>query len=308
MGEGDETRVPRRKKKLLLFVVDAKIVFGEAGGFRAQSGSFSADPNIMTTTTSSFIEPLTANLLTPSGDAAGGGLTSRDGHGQDEGDEGLVGSSNANNPLIKKKPFSNNNHNNNTMIPSASSTMGTTADPVRIFPAKYHLTTEVILPICVSLATFLVGFTVIVTNNPAGYGVVFLSMSFLSGVFAWHTNRTYKRAHETAVFEGRIQEGLFVFPTKDVVVRFNSPTSRVNMEFPAGSISLAQGNDHVGILYLLYTDEDYAKRTFNVDCSRLTDRPSYIARSLNEVLEISRTTSSSSSSVPVPLFGEVSSV
>jgi len=239
-------------------------------------------------------QPLTANLLSnSSGDAAGGKPMS-----EEEFSSSSTSSSSSSPAPGQKKGF-----NVSSSSGTGTGTAPTTADPIRIFPAKYHLTREVLVPIGVSLFLALVAFLIFVTNNSVGVGVVFLAMSGLSGAFAWRTDRSQRRGYETAVFEGRIQEGLFVFPTKDVVVRFNSPTARLNMEFPAGSVSLAQGNDQVGILYILYTDEDYAKRTFNVDCSRLTDRPSYVARALNEVLGISRPAPTGSSARDI-MFGE----
>ena len=76
-------------------------------------------------------------------------------------------------------------------------------------------------------------------------------------------------------------QGVFVFPSGDVVVRFNQLFKQVEREFPSDRITLAKGSDRDGILWILYSDLSGRKHTYNVDGKRLVDPPTLIAAAIN---------------------------
>ena len=95
-----------------------------------------------------------------------------------------------------------------------------------------------------------------------------------------------KREYQKSVQDGTWQEGIFIFVTGEVVVRFNRPAFHVEQEFPAGSISVVKANENIKILYIFWTDASNHKMTFNVDCSRMIDNPDKIAFEMNKLLHL----------------------
>jgi hypothetical protein len=150
-------------------------------------------------------------------------------------------------------------------------------------------------------ASMIFFFTIILTsstsNHPGISSAIMVSGSSLTIFVILIAHMVYKEArreYDKSVAEGKWQEGVFVFSTGDVVVRFNRPTLNLDQEFPAGSISSVQGNEQNKIVYILWTDPLGHKMTFNVDCARLVDKPSFIAQEMTRLLALPSTSSSSS--------------
>jgi hypothetical protein len=119
---------------------------------------------------------------------------------------------------------------------------------VRCFPSRFTVTWGALK--LVALAFIVLVFTIILTSTsshrPSASSAVMVAGSSLTIFILIVANLVHKEArrdYEKAVADGKWQEGVFVFSTKDVVVRFSRPFFNVEQEFPADSISLIQGND-----------------------------------------------------------------
>jgi len=162
---------------------------------------------------------------------------------------------------------------------------------VRCFPSKFPVAWQA-LKLLVSAGTvlfFSIVLSATVASAPGRSSAVMVaggSLTVFILIVARMVQNEAKRDYEKAVREGRWQEGVFVFQTGDVVVRFNRPLVNVEQEFPAGSVSLVQGHDLNNIVYILWSDALGHKLTFNVDCSRMVDRPSFIAAEMNRLLNL----------------------
>jgi len=98
-------------------------------------------------------------------------------------------------------------------------------------------------------------------------------------LYVW--NQQDLTSYKEKVDSGLWLEGVFVFSTGDVVVRFNEIFRKVEMEFDSGTISEAVARVPDNQLVICYTDLRGIKQEFKVDCSRLVDTPAVIAACIN---------------------------
>jgi len=162
---------------------------------------------------------------------------------------------------------------------------------LRCFPSTFSMSwgSLKLYALAFAISFFTVVTSTMLTSYPGVHSALLVSgfsVSVLILLLGRMVHNEAKRDYEKAILEGKWQEGIFVFPTKDVVVRFNRPFVSVDQEFPAGSISLVQGNERNRIIYILWSDAQGHKLTFNVDCSRLNDPPAIIAAEMNRYLNI----------------------
>jgi hypothetical protein len=99
------------------------------------------------------------------------------------------------------------------------------------------------------------------------------------------------KVYADQVEDGSWQEGVFVFPTKDVVVRFNRPGYRVDREFAAGAITGVTASDFHGVLTIAFQPEGYSSQTvqnvMTIKASHLVEPPSHIASEMQSRLGLS---------------------
>jgi hypothetical protein len=162
-------------------------------------------------------------------------------------------------------------------------------EQVRCFPATFTVDWNVLKLIV--LAVVDIFFTIIIASTTSyrpAFSSAALVVGFSLATFTLIIGRMVynesRRGYEKAVLEGKHQEGIFIFPTRDVVVRFNRPFFKVDQEFPAGSISLVQANEKDKIIYILWTNAANHKLTFNIDGARLVDGPNHVAKEMNRML------------------------
>ena len=166
---------------------------------------------------------------------------------------------------------------------------------VRCFPSNYPLTWGELKLLV--LAGFIGFFTVAVSALSGRVSftwavLVFgLSLAGLIMFVAQMVRKDGKRQYDKAVSEGRWQEGIFVFVTGDVVVRFNRPGFNVDQEFPPGSISSIECGRENRVLHIFWTDALGTKQTFNIDSARLEEKPAFIAAEISRMLELGGETS-----------------
>jgi len=160
----------------------------------------------------------------------------------------------------------------------------------RIFPSKYHLQRRVWFA-----ALFASGFSVmalivaIVSGHDSerrsrvttSFLVMMTIVDGLIGllIYRWHI-QDYAMYLEK-VEQGIWLEGVFVFSTGDVVVRFNDLFRKVEMEFDSGTVVEAVGRDSEKLLLICYLDLSGRKLVYKVECDRLVENPSTIAHAIN---------------------------
>jgi hypothetical protein len=98
---------------------------------------------------------------------------------------------------------------------------------------------------------------------------------------AWVWNRQDRREYDSKVNMGLWTEGVFVFSTGDVVVRFTSPFRHVELEFEGHALGRAEGDDAKGVLTILYMDSQGRPKRYSVRGSQLVHRPSEVAACIN---------------------------
>lgn len=157
----------------------------------------------------------------------------------------------------------------------------------KVFPSKYHFGKRLwALLIGTILVLFLCALiSVSVSSRSGTASKFFLSLGFVQfiivlGVFLVLYLKE-KRRYEEQVENGSWLEGIFVFATGDVVVRFSNVYGNVEMEFDSGTISHALGSDAEKVLEIAYTNFEGIKKTYKVKCSQMVDSPSDIAAYIN---------------------------
>jgi len=160
----------------------------------------------------------------------------------------------------------------------------------RVFPSKFHLPRRVwllaggacfftVLCLAVSLLS---GFgSGARTGISSGVFALMVAADVVFGGLGYLWAKQARQDYAEKVASGLWLEGVFVFSTGDVVVRFNDLTRDVELEFDSGMLSGAYADDVRNEIRIRYTDLDGRPSEYKVDCSLMVHSPSEIAKSIN---------------------------
>mmetsp|Transcript_982 Transcript_982/g.2339 ORF Transcript_982/g.2339 Transcript_982/m.2339 type:complete len:202 (+) Transcript_982:568-1173(+) len=158
----------------------------------------------------------------------------------------------------------------------------------KIFPSKFHIQARTWKLLAVAAVYNLISLLVVIfasngssTSSKTATAFLIL-MVIIDGILVfvvWRWNTVDFRMYEEMVDRGLWLEGVFVFSTGDVVVRFNDVFRKVEMEFDSGTVSEAIARDN--ILIIVYTDLSGRKQEYKVECDRLMHTASEIAQCIN---------------------------
>ncbi|GBG25442.1 Hypothetical Protein FCC1311_016602 [Hondaea fermentalgiana] len=160
----------------------------------------------------------------------------------------------------------------------------------KIFPSKFHLQQRTWKLLAGSAVYNIISLLVVIfaangSEQSSTVATVFLILLVLFDgalVFVvWRWNTLDFRMYEEMVDRGLWLEGVFVFSTGDVVVRFNDLFRKVEMEFDSGTVSEAIARESENLLIIVYTDLSGRKQEYKVECDRLTNSASEIAQCIN---------------------------
>lgn len=109
---------------------------------------------------------------------------------------------------------------------------------VKLFPSSYANTWNEIRLFASAFALFALSVLLLFTGAFAWILIVCL---FTSALVVFAIGKAVQKeavlAYESSVKQSTWQEGIFVFPTKDVVVRFHRPGFHCDREFASGAIT-----------------------------------------------------------------------
>eukprot|EP00514_Thraustochytrium_sp_LLF1b_P001091 CAMPEP_0184508788 /NCGR_PEP_ID=MMETSP0198_2-20121128/942_1 /TAXON_ID=1112570 /ORGANISM="Thraustochytrium sp., Strain LLF1b" /LENGTH=199 /DNA_ID=CAMNT_0026898585 /DNA_START=80 /DNA_END=679 /DNA_ORIENTATION=- len=157
----------------------------------------------------------------------------------------------------------------------------------KVFPSQYHWQRRVwvvVAIMCSYTVVMLMTMLLLSAGHRSGTGTI-LSLLLLVNAglaalgYRWHQQDF--ATYEDKIASGLWLEGVFVFSTGDVVVRFNEPFRNVEMEFDSTMVTSAEPRESENKLEIRYTGLDGSPKLYVVDCEELVDSPSAIASCIN---------------------------